>query len=62
MGQRGESITRDKKSPLLGVSKLRSLLVTRQKDNTKLILGRFKCKCVDSIGFVNEIRHFFVIE
>jgi len=39
------------RSLLVGVSKLCSLTVTRQKDNTKVILGRFKCEGVDSIRF-----------
>jgi hypothetical protein len=48
-----------RKSLLMGVSRLRSLLVTRQNDITKLILGRFKCEGVDSIRFVKDTRHFF---
>ena len=39
------------RSLLVGVSKLCRLLVTRQKDNTTLIFGRFKCEGVDSIRF-----------
>jgi len=39
------------RSELVGVSKLCSLLVTRQKDSTKVILGRLKCEGVDSIRF-----------
>ena len=46
------------RSLLLGVSKLCSLLVTRQKDNTKVILGRFKYEGVDSIRFLKDRRRF----
>ena len=47
-----------KRSLLLCVRILSSLLVTRLKVNTKLIFGRFKCEGVDSIGFVKDRRRF----